>query len=67
MEPLEESLRVGWLTEERKDLIAAGLFVGLCLVAWLSLRFHHIPIDQPVYKTSILKDFTRDLFIFKPY
>ncbi|HUW65290.1 MAG TPA: hypothetical protein VMW83_11490 [Spirochaetia bacterium] len=67
MEPPEDVGQVRSLTEGRKDLIAGALFLGMCLIAILSFRLQHIPITLPAYKITIFKDFTRDLFVFRPH
>lgn len=64
MKTPEEQGQVGWLDERKKDLIAGGLFLGLCLVAVLYFRWRHVPINLPAYKITILN--TGNLFIFRP-
>lgn len=66
MEPVQESMRSGWLTESRKDFIAGGLFLVLCLVALLFFKLQNIPLNHPVHAATLLKNFSKDLFVFKP-
>jgi hypothetical protein len=64
MESTREPAQAGWLTESRKDFLAGGIFLLMCMGAWLFFRLNHMPLNLPLH--AILKDFTRDLFIFKP-
>ncbi|MDA8334181.1 MAG: hypothetical protein M0Z41_04160 [Peptococcaceae bacterium] len=65
MKPHGESKSTGGLRDARKDIIAGGIFLGLSIAALVYLRVHHLPIGAPIHQITILKDFSRDLFIFK--